>query len=609
MNEWQMRGKDSSPAETIAKVESILASLGLKTRLTDFEPDVENCYSCRLAIEGPLVNAIGTNGKGMTRELCHASAYGEMMERLSNRIFMAMPRMDDPRCVDFVSDEQRLYDVKDENQPAVLKDILDRIVASVKIDHPFLSKDCIVNTLMERLGPTALKGKYMAHRYYDVFHDDYVYLPDWLMFFTGSNGMAAGNTLEEAIVEGLSEVVERYAQMRIFDGDVIPPEIPMDYIRRYPHIAAVIENIEAKGAYKVRVLDCSLGIGLPVVCGLIINQKTGKFGVKFGAQPHMAIALERIFTESMQGANLEEFTARSNPDYVMYTDNRRRDKWNSIKISSSNMPAQLLMKKESYPFVPWGETPGQSNREVLQGMMDQLKAMDVDVYIRDASYLDFPAVNIFVSRMSETLPVDFLELQQRDLSNRVSDYFTRIDQLTDEEVKEMALLASMRQGAVLDCTLNAMSQLMFEKPSFFEPFDAFLLEVACRYRLKDFAGAAGRMEVIVNNASYLRKPEEGSLARAMLVWLNGMAAGTDPEEITAVVSLLYPTVVDQVKTMLEDPDKVLEKIYPVVREKSIEGLKEAGSLYNEVFNFYKLLFDAEKNNPVDPENIRRVFQA
>lgn len=65
--------------------------------------------------------------------------------------------------------------------------------------------------------------------------------------FYGSNGMSAGNTREEALVQGMSEVVERYVQKRIFSDRPALPDIPEDYLRRFEDIYGMYCAIRESG--------------------------------------------------------------------------------------------------------------------------------------------------------------------------------------------------------------------------------------------------------------------------------------------------------------------------------------------------------------------------
>ena len=52
----------------------------------------------------------------------------------------------------------------------------------------------------------------------------------------GSNGMSAGNTKEEALVEGISELIERYVQQEVILKNLRLPDFPTSYIKNYSSV-------------------------------------------------------------------------------------------------------------------------------------------------------------------------------------------------------------------------------------------------------------------------------------------------------------------------------------------------------------------------------------
>lgn len=62
-----------------------------------------------------------------------------------------------------------------------------------------------------------------------------------------SNGMSAGNTRNEARVQGLSEVFERHIKNRIIAESISLPEIPAEVMARYPGVVESIAKLEAEG--------------------------------------------------------------------------------------------------------------------------------------------------------------------------------------------------------------------------------------------------------------------------------------------------------------------------------------------------------------------------
>lgn len=71
--------KDTKPIQTIETVRSQLASLGIMAQ-ESWKNVGEDVFSVHLAIFDSTLTA---NGKGSTKELALASAYGELAERLS----------------------------------------------------------------------------------------------------------------------------------------------------------------------------------------------------------------------------------------------------------------------------------------------------------------------------------------------------------------------------------------------------------------------------------------------------------------------------------------------------------------------------------------------
>ena len=78
--------KNREPMDTVAYIKNILSDAGIEVDARFYHEDVSNVDSCRIKItnKGFQNNDIGTNGKGMNKEYCLASAYGEFMERLQN---------------------------------------------------------------------------------------------------------------------------------------------------------------------------------------------------------------------------------------------------------------------------------------------------------------------------------------------------------------------------------------------------------------------------------------------------------------------------------------------------------------------------------------------
>jgi bacteriocin biosynthesis cyclodehydratase domain-containing protein len=132
------------------------------------------------------------------------------------------------------------------------------------------------------------------------------YFPTGLMYFfyqnahTDSNGCAAGNTLQEAIVQGFLELVERDAYAiwwynRSRRSEVDLSEFDDSYIRD-------IKTQFADAGRKLWVLDVTNDLGVPTYVAIMHWMKDGEEHIEFGSGAHFdrRIALLRSLTELSQ---------------------------------------------------------------------------------------------------------------------------------------------------------------------------------------------------------------------------------------------------------------------------------------------------------------------
>ena len=94
------RRKAVPPEETIRRIRGILSDCDLFVVETTF-PAQNGTYSCRLELGDPPLFGwgFGVNGKGMSPRYALASAYGELMERLSSGALMPCCPFDEADAV------------------------------------------------------------------------------------------------------------------------------------------------------------------------------------------------------------------------------------------------------------------------------------------------------------------------------------------------------------------------------------------------------------------------------------------------------------------------------------------------------------------------------
>jgi ribosomal protein S12 methylthiotransferase accessory factor len=119
-------------------------------------------------------------------------------------------------------------------------------------------------------------------------------------FAADSNGCAAGNTLEEAIVQGFLELVERDAYAIWWYNRLRMPEVDLNqfddaYIRD-------LKSQLADAGRKLWVLDVTSDLGVPTYVAILHWMQDGKENIEFGSGAHFdtRIALLRALTELNQ---------------------------------------------------------------------------------------------------------------------------------------------------------------------------------------------------------------------------------------------------------------------------------------------------------------------
>lgn len=92
--------------------------------------------------------------------------------------------------------------------------------------------------------PDTSDGKYICLPYYSKKFKKIFYL-SWktMLSIYGTNGMAAGNSIEEAMVQGLSEIIERVVQKKLFSYNQPLPVISEKCLARYPYIYEIYKKL------------------------------------------------------------------------------------------------------------------------------------------------------------------------------------------------------------------------------------------------------------------------------------------------------------------------------------------------------------------------------
>ena len=421
-----IRGKDLPLEQTIKNMTAMLADLGMKIEISSWRNIVPNVWS--LHVRDAASPMCFTNGKGATKESALCSALGEFIERLNNNFFYN----DQFFGVEIANSEFVHY--RNEKWFALEKD--DALPAGILDDYCLNIYDPDNELRGSHLIDTNSGNKVRgicSIPYTRKSDGKMVYFPSNLIenLFL-SNGMSAGNNLQEAYVQCLSEIFERAVKRQIIEQEIVLPDVPMSVLKKYPSILAGIQGLEEQG-FPVLVKDASLGGQFPVMCVTLMNPRTGGVLASFGAHPSFEVALERCLTELLQGRSFEGLNDLPKPTFNSMAVTEPENFVEHFIDSTGVISWRFFSSMSDYEFCEWDFSG--TNMDEANGLFGILEAMGFEVYIADLTDLGSSACRILVPGYSEVYPVDDLIW---DNTNKALHY--REDILNLHSLSKKALL-------------------------------------------------------------------------------------------------------------------------------------------------------------------------
>jgi len=159
----------------------------------------------------------------------------------------------------------------------------------------------------------------------------------------GSNGVAAGTCLEEAVLQGLLELVERDAVAIWWYNRVPRPAIDLDSFGD-SYFAALIADYARLG-WTIWVLDVTHDLGIPTCVALAHEPRTDRFTIGFGCHLDAQLAVQRALTECNQ---------------LFEPAGSRRAPWDADRLSDR----EYLFPRADLPRVQAGAMPRTSGGDL-----------------------------------------------------------------------------------------------------------------------------------------------------------------------------------------------------------------------------------------------------
>ncbi|MBQ9220116.1 MAG: YcaO-like family protein [Succinivibrio dextrinosolvens] len=442
-------GKDAPLEQSIEHFTDTLKKLNIEVVEDNWLNPLDNVYSVHLAIAS--LPCIYTNGKGSSRLAARASAYGELFERLATHLsfsdyYLGLDNSNAP----YVHFKDEKWTVIDQADPSLPTDVLNASLRKFYSENTDLNLEDLVD-----LQSSSFSRGVCSIPFTNARNGEVVYFPvNLLDNLYGSNGMSAGNTEYEALVQGLSEIIERYVKKEVIKRGLSLPVIPDEILSKYEKSYKTLQ--ELKGNHLTAVCyDASLGGKFPVVCVVLFNQSNGTCFASFGSHPIFEVALDRTLTELMQGRTFSDLDNFDAPDFDLERTSDIVNLESHFVDSTGILPMQMFKKVPDYRFVAWDFSG--NTQEQYKALRYMIAKLGFDIYVRSYNYLGVCVYRTVVPGMSEIYPVDDLiynntnsgiDFQEALLSlpqteESVETYKSYLDELENENVDNDALVCPL----------------------------------------------------------------------------------------------------------------------------------------------------------------------
>ncbi len=393
-------GKYDIPANTIERIRRGFKRLGLQPEYRQFKA-ADHLYWGQIWIDSIKIIC---EGKGTTPALCEASALAELTERLSAGMFYP------------VFEEQVRF-----NMPALYGRDAKRFLNfewmggyvnahQEELDNPLTVEDLLQNeTHLSTQDIKSIKNSEMCRHWVDGFSpakQENIKVPvNFVNYIHGSNGMAAGNTIEEALVQATCEIFERYVQIRIIRPEKEVPTIDGKTVKD-PSIQEMIRFYEKRNI-SVLIKDLSFDGMLPVIGVLYTNHNLAPDRLEHrvltpGASFSPMEGLTRCFTEGIQGrATLKK--PRPNFDKAVVHKAKVDDYYMLMRCGVALKDISFLEKGKLRSFK---EKKCKDFFEEIDEIKKTCRHLKTDLIILNHTHpvLGFPVVRVVVPGVSDFLP-------------------------------------------------------------------------------------------------------------------------------------------------------------------------------------------------------------
>lgn len=466
--------KNAPLEQSITKMKDVLSKNGYQITFSTQKHPLSHCYSVNLtSMEAP--EHIYSNGKGICSQASIASALGEYIERLQTNNFFS----------DFYLPGRKHY--PDEVAFEFGGNYLNDTLRSVYDPYEEISDEDLVDYNSD------YKDKVVALPFINHTTKEETYIPvNILNNLYVSNGLASGNTPDEAKVQALSEVIERHVKIEIIKKGYALPVYPNEILQSYEKLYSDISTLRDDG-YIVDVLDASLGGKFPVTAISFINPKNGTLFVSFGSHPILQVSLERTMTELMQGRDIDNLDNFEIPTFDMSIVSSNLNLESHFIDSNGKLGFGFLSNKKSFKYSSW-KYNGTNTQDELNYILDIFSKLEKVFYIREYDYLGFYSCQIIVPDFSEIYPIEDLVYNNKNIGKQIRDLVLNFKSYDQEEILES--IESLDDSIDMENYIGVIFQNNFTMAQFKAQIYLLLGDKENALALLDF-DRNGIMEIIV----------------------------------------------------------------------------------------------------------------
>lgn len=342
---------------------------------------------------------IGSNGKGPTRMEAMASAYCELVERISigmiAGIWLAPFRQLHGRASKLITDVE-FFKYMD----GYSWGHQDSLQNTIKVEE--LLRE--VRFTRGQFDMLKMRSEFLRHwipGHSLLTHEDRLVPAMLLKWISATNGIASGNTIEEAIVHATCEIFERDAlikylrRMNKVPAKTVIPESISD-----SRIQDILQFFEEHNV-EVIIKDLSFDT-YPVYAVLTFNHnmpenQLGMNFIKSGSAMSNTEALMRCFTERMQGTTFA-VEAQMKADAITEID----QKYMPVMFSGV-CPFSLAPFKEDDERVEFKEWELNNTKVEIDECLRIARKLDTDLVVLDHTHhmFDLPTVRVVMPGVSD----------------------------------------------------------------------------------------------------------------------------------------------------------------------------------------------------------------